>query len=119
MYWPTREAIVNDNLGAFADFTRAYGVAAANLEARELVDLLYGSGGVGPTMSDTKALFHTDHSNLNGSPGAISDITFSSGRLMLRLAKDADAETIIEVTPKYLVVPAALETTAEKYLAPL
>lgn len=111
----TREALINDDLGAFADFTRAWGTAASSLEAQEIVDLLASN----PTMTDTKALFHADHGNLNAAPGAISDTTLTAARLALRTMKGVDAETIIEATPKYLVVPAALETTAEKYLATL
>lgn len=73
--------------------------------------------GVGPTMSDGKALFHSDHSNLAGSGAAIGDTTLSAARLALRTMKGLDGETLIEVSPKYLVVPAAQETLAEKYLA--
>jgi hypothetical protein len=113
----TREALVNDDLGAFSDFARAYGIAAANLEAQELVDLLYGAAGVGPDMADGDALFHVNHSNLNGAPGVISDTTLTAGRLALRTATDLDGETIIETAPRYLVVPAAIETLAEKYLS--
>ena len=113
----TREALVNDDLGAFADFAQAYGVAAANLEAQELVDLLYGPAGFGPTMGDSVALFDSAHSNLNAAPAAISAATFSAGRLALRTARDLDGETVIECAPRYLIVPAALETTAETYLA--
>ena len=113
----TREALVNDDLSAFSDATRAYGVAAANLEAQELVDLIYGATGFGPTMGDGAPLFDAAHSNLNAAPGAISSTTFSAGRLALRTAKDLDGETVIECAPRYLVVPAALETTAETYLA--
>jgi hypothetical protein len=108
---------VNDDLGAFADFVRAYGVAAASLEAQVLVDLLVGAAGVGPTMSDGKALFHSGHGNLAGSGGAIGDTTLSAARLALRTMKGLDGETIIEVSPKYLVVPAKQETLAQKYLA--
>jgi hypothetical protein len=115
----TREALVNDDLGAFADFGRAYGIAAANVEGQELVDLLYGAAGVGPDMNDTKALFHTDHSNLALAPAAISGTTFTAARLALRTATDVDGVTIIETAPRYLVVPAELETTAETYLATL
>lgn len=113
----TREALVNDDLGAFSDFGRAYGVAAANLEAQVLVDLLVGAAGVGPVMSDTKALFHADHSNLAAPGAAISDTTLTAARLALRTTKGLDGETLIEVAPRFLVTPAALETTAQKALA--
>jgi hypothetical protein len=56
----TRQVLVNDDLGAFADLARRMGQAAAETEARVLVDLLEGPSGNGPTMSDGKALFHAD-----------------------------------------------------------
>src|ERR1019366_9119775 len=52
-------------------------------------------------------------------PGVIQENTFTAGRLALRLSKDADGETLIACDPKYLLVPAALESEAEKYLAML
>lgn len=113
----TREALINDDLGAFTDFARSYGIAAANLQAQELVDLLCGAGGYGPVMEDTKTLIHADHGNLNSAPGVIQETTFTAGRLALRLSKDADGETLIQCSPRYLLVPAALETDAEKYLS--
>jgi hypothetical protein len=113
----TREALINDDLGAFADFGRAWGVAAASLEAQVLVDLLVGAAGVGPTMGDNKALFHTGHGNLAGSAAAISDTTLTAARLALRTMKGLDGTTVIEVAPRYLIVPAAKETEAQKAIA--
>jgi len=46
----TRQALINDDLSAFADFTRAYGVAAATLEGKLLSDLLISN----PAMSDNR-----------------------------------------------------------------
>jgi len=115
----SREALINDDLSAFADFLSAFGQSAASLEAQILVDLLAQNGGAGPTMEDGKALFHTDHGNLAGSGAAISDMTLAAARLALRTTTGIDGETIIETAPRYLLVPAALETAAEKYLATL
>jgi hypothetical protein len=115
----TREAIVNDDLGAFADFVSAFGQSAAVLEAQIIVDLLAANAGAGPTMSDSKALFHTDHGNLAGAGAVISDTTLGAARLALRTATGIDGETIISAPPKYLLVPADIETAAEKYLATL
>ncbi|MGE5486941.1 MAG: prohead protease/major capsid protein fusion protein, partial [bacterium] len=113
----SRQALINDDLGAFSDFARAYGVAAANLEAQVLVDLLVGSGGLGPVMRDGQTLFHAAHGNLAGSGGGISDTTLTAARLALRTMKGLDEETIIEVSPRYLVTPAAKETEGQKAIA--
>ena len=112
----TRQVLVNDDLGAFADLARRMGQGAAETEARILVTLLEANSGNGPTLSDTKALFHVDHGNKAGTGAVISDATLSAARLALRTQKGIDGR-IIRVTPKNLLVPPALETVAEKWLA--
>ncbi|OJF93652.1 prohead protease/major capsid protein fusion protein [Pararhizobium antarcticum] len=112
----TRQVLVNDDLGAFSDLARRMGQGAAETEARILVTLLEANSGNGPTLSDTKALFHADHGNKAGSGAVISDATLSAARLALRTQKGIDGR-IIRVTPKNLLVPPALETVAEKWLA--
>lgn len=112
----TRQVLVNDDVGAFADLARRMGQAAAETEARILVTLLEAGSGNGPTMSDGKTLFHADHGNKAGTGAAISDATLSAARLALRTQKGIEDRTI-RVTPRNLLVPPALETTAEKWLA--
>ena len=112
----TRQVLVNDDLGAFSDLARRMGQGAAETEARILVTLLEANSGNGPTLSDTKALFHLDHGNKAGTGAVISDTTLSAARLALRTQKVIDGR-IIRVTPKNLLVPPALETVAEKWLA--
>ncbi len=114
----TRQVLVNDDLGAFADLARRMGQAAAETEARILVDLLESNSGNGPKLSDNKTLFHADHGNKAGSGAVISDGTLSAARLALRTQKGIEDRTI-RVTPSYLLVPPALETEAEKWLATL
>ncbi len=112
----TRQMLVNDDLGAFSDLARRMGQAAAETEARILVTLLEAGSGNGPTLSDGKTLFHADHGNKAGTGAAISDATLSAARLALRTQKGIEDRTI-RVTPRNLLVPPALETTAEKWLA--
>ncbi|MFN3994296.1 MAG: prohead protease/major capsid protein fusion protein [Tabrizicola flagellatus] len=112
----TRQVLVNDDLGAFADLARRMGQGAAETEARILVTLLEANSGNGPALSDSKALFHADHGNKAASGAVISDTTLSAARLALRTQKGIDGR-IIRVTPKNLLVPPALETVAEKWLA--
>jgi len=112
----TRQVLVNDDLGAFADLARRMGQAAAETEARILVTLLEAGSGNGPTLSDGKTLFHADHGNEAVAGAVISDGTLSAARLALRTQKGIEDRTI-RVTPRNLLVPPALETTAEKWLA--
>ncbi len=111
-----RQVLVNDDLGAFADLARRMGQAAAETEARILVTLLESGTGNGPLMSDGKALFHAQHGNKAATGAVISDATLSAARLALRTQKGIEDRTI-RATPRNLLVPPALETTAEKWLA--
>ncbi len=113
MFGITRQALINDDLSAFVDFTGRFGIAAANLEAQKLVDLLASN----PVMGDGKVLFVSDHDNLlTTTASALSLTALSAARLKLRTATDLDNKTIIETQPRYLVVPACLETSAEQLL---
>lgn len=105
----SRQALTNDDIGAFADITRRMGQAAAAFENSFLANLVIAN----PTMSDTKALFHADHGNLAASGAAIDVTTLSAARLAMRTQKGLLGE-LIAVTPKYLLVGADRETEAEK-----
>lgn len=111
----SRQALVNDDLNAFGDMAVRLGVAAAEFEAKQLVTLLTSN----PTMEDSNALFHADHGNLAGSAGALSVDTLGEARRSMRRQKGIDGNTPINAEPRYLLVPAALETDAEKVLAQL
>lgn len=111
----TRQAIVNDDLGAFTDISRRLGQAAAAFEAQFLVGLLEGAAGLGPVMGDGKALFHVDHGNLAGSGATLSVASLTAARLAMR-RQTGIGGGLISVTPKFLVVPPELETAAEKLL---
>ena len=109
----SRQALVNDDLGAFADVAVRYGRAAAEFEAGFLASLLASN----PAMKDSVALFHANHGNLAGTGAAISVATLGAARQAMRLQKGLDGKTPIDATPRYLVVPAALETIAEQFVA--
>lgn len=108
-----RQTIINDDVGAFLRIARLMGDAAI----RTVGDLVYAVLTGNPTMSDGKALFHADHNNLKtGSGGALSVNTLDAGRTAMRKQKLA-AGKALNIRPEYLIVPAALETTASKLMA--
>ena len=112
----SRQALVNDDLSVFDSIRTSFVQASLEREAAALVALLTSGSGAGPTMSDTKALFHADHGNLAGTPTALGDTSLSVARLAMRLQKGLDGTTPIDAAPRWLVVPAALETAGEKLL---
>lgn len=106
----SRQMMVNDDLGAFSDLSARMGAAAAEFEAGLLVAKLTAN----PTMADSVAVFHANHGNLAAS-GALSVTTLSAARLAMRKQKDAAGNPVAS-TPRWLVVPPDLETTAEQLL---
>lgn len=115
----SRQLIINDDFGVFGQWATNAGVAAANTEAELLSDLLLDGAGAGPIMSDGKRLFHVDHGNL-AAPGAAPDVDeLSDARLAMRRQTGLDGISLVNATPKYLIVSADLETVGEKLLAEL
>ncbi len=108
----TRQVIVNDDLGWLVDVPKKLAVAAANFEAQQLAGLLASN----PKMSDGKALFHSDHGNLASSGAAPSETSLSAARLAMRTQKD-EAQQLLGLAPRFLVVGPELETSAEKLMA--
>jgi hypothetical protein len=113
----SRQLIINDDLALLADIASGWGMAAQEFENQTLVDLLTSNSGGGPKLGDTNNLFHATHGNLAGTGAVISDTTLSAARLALRGMKGLNNAIPINATAKYLLVPAALETAAEHYLA--
>lgn len=98
--------------GATAEEARA-----AAFEAQILADLVNDN----PAMADSVAVFHSDHGNTDSATSGgdtvedfLTDI--AAARLAMRGQTGLDGE-IIDVSPWAVLVPPALETTAEKALA--
>ncbi len=115
----SRNALVNDDLGAFADFSMAAGKAAAETEADVLTALLTANSGTGPTLDDGNVLFHSTHGNVAGSGTVIDVAAIAAARLAMRSQKGLDALTPINAVPRFLLVSPSKETQAEQVLAPL
>lgn len=106
----TRQAIINDDLGAFTDMPAKFGRAAANLES----DIVWGIVTANAALADGVALFHADHGNLAAANAAIAVASLGIGRAAMRKQTSLDGQ-LINVMPQYLLVPAALETVAQQY----
>jgi phage major head subunit gpT-like protein len=62
-------------------------------------------------MSNGVALFHASHNNLAGSGAAITAASVGAGRTAMRTQKNGKAT--LNIRPSFLLVPAALEDTAQ------
>ena len=110
-----RQVVINDDLEAFTRIPALHGRAAADLES----DLVYAVFMANAVLADGIPLFHATHTNLE-TPGAISEVTLGEGRKLMRrqsgLQRGRDKQ-LLNIQARYLIVPAALETLAQKQLA--
>lgn len=113
----TLEAIDKDETGRLRGAPRALAQAAWLTLSKAISNIFTQSSGVGPTMSDSKALFHTDHGNLGTT--ALSLTTWNAARLAMRKQTELNSGERLGAltTPKFLLVPPDLENTALQVLA--
>lgn len=107
----TRQTLINDDLDALSRLPMLYGRSARDLES----DLVYAHFLGNPTMGDGVACFHADHGNVG--TGAITIANIGAGRKFMRKQTGKDGVQRINVQAKYLLVPAALETTADQFVS--
>lgn len=112
----SRQAIINDNLGAFNDTSADFGRAAASTEADLIAGLLLANGGDGANLDDGNPVYTTARGNKAAAGTAITVDALGAGRKVLRDAKDIDGKTPLNVVPRHLVVGSAKETEAEMLL---
>lgn len=100
----SRQMIVNDDLGAFTDLAAMLGRAAKRTIDVDVFAMLALNSGMGPTMSDSKALFHTDHKNVTAD-GAMSVTTIDLARALLASQMDISGNDYLDLRPAVLLCP--------------
>lgn len=110
----TRQALINDDLGAFNTIFRAFGARAANL----VNALPYAVLEANAALADTGTLFNTDavtvaggHCN-NDTAAAISSTTLAAG-IAKMFAQAAPQGCKLNLMPKFLLTGAAYMTQAQ------
>lgn len=110
----TRQAIINDDLGAFATIPRDFAQGAATLES----DIVYGLLLSNPALlQDSTALFHANHNNLAASGTAIDINPLAAMRAKMAKQTGIDGKTVLNVMARFLLVPSELESRAEQIVA--
>lgn len=112
------EAIVNDDLSGFSRVPQLFGTAAARLESETVYAILNSN----PNMADSTALFAVGHANVFGNgvagfsagDGVLNVTGLGVGRRVMR-TQTAPNGDILDLTPQYLLVPAALEALALQF----
>lgn len=104
----SRQALINDDLRAFEVALSGFGAAAARLENRMVYAQLTANGNLG----DGVPLFDAARGNLGtGAGSALQLSSLAAMRTAMRLQKGLQSEEL-NLSPQYLIVPAALEQTA-------
>ena len=115
----TRRSIINDDLQAFTRVSEQLGSAAAQRQSTTVWAVITGASAAkyaGDTVST--ALFHANHKNLlTGTPGTSIDPTVGSANPLMAVTKaraqmrvqKGPAGTHLNLVPRYVAVPAALE----------
>jgi len=111
----TRQTIVNDDLQAFTRVPAAFGVAAATLESDVVWALITGN----VTLNDGVQLFHSSRGNaLTGAGSALGLTGLGAAMAAMAKFKGLDGSTVLNIQPRYLIVPAALQMTAYQIISP-
>lgn len=107
----SRQAVINDDLGAFVGLSSMLGRAAARTIESDVYALLALNGGLGPVMADGKTLFHADHGNVTTSAALIM-AAIDADRIAMASQKDVSGNDYLDLRPAVLLVPIGLGGSA-------
>jgi hypothetical protein len=107
----SRQAIINDDLGAFVGLANMLGRAAGRTVEADVYAMLALNAGLGPTMGDGLTLFHATHANI-GTGAAISMASIDADRVLMASQLDVSGNDYLDLRPAVLLVPIGLGGTA-------
>lgn len=107
----TRQALINDDLNAFTRVPMAFGRKARILEG----NLVWEQITTNPIMNDGNRLFSAAHANLSSNDDDISVPSLGEARMKLRTQTTPDGDRL-DLSGRFLVVPASLETQADQFV---
>lgn len=109
----TREAVINDDLGALTEIPANMGRAAA----RTVAHLPYAVLTANSAMADNVALFHVSHGNI-GTAGPIAVATLAEAERMMALQKTPGGNEIgLNIAPQFILAPVAQKAANETFFA--
>jgi len=111
IYGLSRQAIINDDLGALTDAPRAHGEAVA----RKIGDVAYAQLTSNPVMGDGVQLFHSSHANICSTPGAPGISTIAEAIKLMKKQKGLKGKQRLNLVPQFFIAPVALEGVAEVF----
>lgn len=105
------ETVINDDLDAIGRIPAMHGNAMRRLQNKKVYEVLTSN----PTMGDTYSLFSSSHAsgdNTSGAAAAPSVTTLNAAYVKMMTQKGLTSDAIINVIPRYLIVPVAYSATA-------
>jgi len=103
----SRQDIINDDLGLFADNSAAFGRSAA----RSVADLVYST-----LLANAGSFFSSGHANLiTGATSVLGSDSLETAITDMLTQRDGDGNDL-DIRPKTLLVPPELSTTAKELL---
>jgi HK97 family phage prohead protease len=108
----TREAIINDDMGALSDLTVKLGRAARLSIESDVYALLALNSGLGPDQADTDPFFHASRGNV-GTGSALSVAGLDADRVVMASQMDSEENEYLDLRPAVLLVPLGLESSAK------
>lgn len=109
------ETIVNDDLDALARVPAMHGAAMR----RKVNAAVYGVLTANDPLADGIALFNSSHANVSSGASVVSTTSLDAGYLAMMTQKGLNSAVNINVTPTYLIAPAAISSTVLQLLASL
>ncbi|MGI6649532.1 MAG: Mu-like prophage major head subunit gpT family protein [Bacillota bacterium] len=109
----TRQAIINNDIGVLTKIPAAYARAAA----RGINRLVYMQLGQNPIIYDGIPLFNAAHGNIAAVGGIINIQNVGAGRAAMRQQRGLRGVETLNIEPRYLIVPASLETEAQQFIS--
>jgi hypothetical protein len=106
----TRQMLINDDLGAFNDLIGQFGMQAARLENKTVYAILTTNA----LMADGVALFDDAHGNHGA--GVLGNTGFDAMFSAMGIQKGIDGVSILNIQPRFVIVPKAKESTAKANL---
>lgn len=97
----SRQAIINDDLGAFVGLAASLGRAARRTVEQDVYDLINANSGMGPTMSGAP-MFDAAHGN-TGSDGVLGVAVMGSLAAALKSQKDVSGNDYLDLVPYVFV----------------
>ncbi len=107
----SRQALINDDMGAFSDTGAKFGIAASRTIEAAVFALLAENSGLGPNMADGNPLFDASHNNL-GAGGALSVASLDENDAVMGAQMDPNGVDYLDLQTEILLVPRGLKKTA-------